>query len=506
MSHSEGPGWIRAVARRVYEDGVFKWLYSADDVATASHAFAERVDMESTRVARGELPNGRPEAIKARARELALEAFSLDKASQQGQNIRDAGIADAMKTTYTNDSRYAKILLSVRDALNKNTGNWRFGDFAIPWVKTISNIAKLGLDMSGLSAVEGIWKMPHAMRELRRGNSRPLSDIIGLWSRNGMGILFALLLANSVDPDDFVGDYDKASPKEKERAAMINAPFNSVKVGNTWVSLDIFGPIAAPFVGFMEAKKEKEGWAKAARYGQGVVTQLTKVPGFSQMQDLVTTVGRMYEQKDAGASIGVMADEMFNQVRTRIVPTFAGHLASATDVTQRETSYQRPEGPAAMLPVGGLARTAALIPGLRQTLPPKISQITGEQVATDNALTTLLLGNRMKTARDNEVISEINRLFKNNAAPSIANIENSYADVRDMRKQIGEKNYAMAMAAYGQTYYKLSDTVMQLPGYQKLTDEKKADALNKNRKKAVQAMLAYAAKHFGYKPTKKVTK
>jgi len=54
LSHAQGPGIGRKIVRVVYEDGVYKWMYGADDVVTATTAFIDRADLVALRMAKDE--------------------------------------------------------------------------------------------------------------------------------------------------------------------------------------------------------------------------------------------------------------------------------------------------------------------------------------------------------------------------------------------------------------------------------------------------------------------
>jgi hypothetical protein len=145
-----------------------------------------------------------------------------------------------------------------------------------------------------------------------------------------------------------------------------------------------------------------------------------------------------------------------------------------------------------------LDRTKAGIPGLRQTLPAKINQTTGEEIKGEGFWSNMLFGSRVKTANESALVEEISRLEKAGFAPTIADIERSSEQVKELKEQLGGR-YTDAVKYYGKMYGELASEAVAMPEYKELDDESKQKWLNKLRGIARKSMLA----EFEYEPKPK---
>src|SRR3990167_5430424 len=92
--HSQGKGAIRKTGR-VIEDIVFKQLMGAPDVAFSSAHFADSVNLNAMKLAKGD---------KVLAREMMEDSMRIIPNTPRGQILRDQGIIDAMNATWTDSS------------------------------------------------------------------------------------------------------------------------------------------------------------------------------------------------------------------------------------------------------------------------------------------------------------------------------------------------------------------------------------------------------------------
>lgn len=485
MTTSEGTGAVRRVGQW-YEDVVFKQMMGAPDVAFASTAFADSANLASTKIAYKEGLSGAQ--AKDRALEIFKDAVRIDPQTIEGQIVRSQGIADAQYSTYTNKGGYSDLAMAIRTALNKASGDARLGDQLMPFVKTPANVVQAGVDAAGLGAVRGFYRLPDAIRQMKAGNGEPMREVTRLFVRSGLGLTLATVLAYAFNPDDFIGDYESLSQKDRDLAALKNAPFNSIRIGDKYISLDYLGPLAAPFVGIMYARKYGDNIPKGIyEYGRGVVSQALKVPGLREFSDLVGEIQDSVQRGDLGDVASGLTDTAVGYIRARTVPAIVNDVAQATDESQRQTGTD------------SLSKTEASVPGLRQGLPEKIDQTSGEVRKSEGFLSTLLFGSRVKTANDNEVITEINRLYGGDAGPTIADIARSSKKVKGLQEQIGQEKFQEALVWYGKRYGERVSEEVADSSYQELDDEKKRTKLNSIRDKSVKAMLD----EFGYEAPEK---
>ena len=99
--------------------------------------------------------------------------------------------------------------------------------------------------------------------------------------------ILAALLGALLDDEDFMPSYDNATDKQKKVARAANIPFNSIKIGNTWVSIEYAGVLKSAFYMLPSVKKVLKGEPVEAvkDYAKGAVDALAESPAF----ELVTS-------------------------------------------------------------------------------------------------------------------------------------------------------------------------------------------------------------------------
>lgn len=475
---SQGKGAVRAIGRW-YEDIVFKQLMGAPDVASASISFADSANLASTKLAKGD---------KAKALEIFKDATRLEPKTIDGEIVRSQAIADAKYATYTNKGGYSDLAMAIRTALNNASGDIRFGDQLMPFVKTPANVVQAGVDAAGVGAFKGFYKLPEAIKEMKVGNGEPMQEVVRLFVRSGLGMTLAVVLAHMFNPDDFIGEYDNLTSKEKSLVAQKGATYNSIKIGDKYVSLDYFGPLASSFVGFMYARKYGENLPEQIfQYGRGVVTQAAKVPGLREFSDLVSNVQDAATKGKLGDIAAGLTNEAVAYIRARVIPAIVNDVAKGTDSKERQTDK------------GQLSKFKSSIPGLRQTLPSKVNQLTGEEIEGQGFIQTILFGSRVKNASNSKLITEVSRLNDVGESPTMSSIEKSSKRFKQLKEQIGDDKFNEAIKFYGTEYGKKANARIEATSYKNKTDEEKKKLLNKIRNDVMDATLA----KYHYKKPKK---
>lgn len=480
VANSQGKGPVRALGR-VYEDIVFGKLLSAPDVAYSSVHFADSANIASSKFARKEGLKGK--AAKERALAIFKDATSLEPKTVEGTAVREQAKADSFYATYTNKSVYSDLGLGIRKLFNIPSADLRVGDQVMPFVKTPANVIGAGIDSSGIlippdlalrmvNTLKGIHggKMPReAAEENFKGFGRRLI-------RAGLGLLFAYLLSTLFSPDDFIGEYP-VSEKDKQLLALKNATPNSVKIGGRWVSLDYFGPLGAPLVGFLYAKKYGKTLPEQAfRYAQGVGIQSLKIPGFNEFYNTIQSIKA--NAPDKSKSIGDLGNTTLNNVidfiRSRTIPALVYDYAKARDPFERKVDYNKPAD-----------KVLSTIPGQRENLPIKYT-IFGDNVKSEG-WATLLFGARVKTASTDPLVTELSRLDSTDNLPSITDVSKTSQRAKELKAQIGDAKFDEAMRKFGK-YFKAdltdlvnSDTYIRAEGddeRKKMIDQIKADTFD----------------------------
>lgn len=485
--HSQGEGPVRFVGR-VAEDIVFKQMMGAPDVAFSSVHFADSANLASTVIAKSEGLSGNQ--AQERALSIFKDAIQINPKTIEGELVRSQAIADAQYATYTNKSTYSNTALAIRKVLNIASGDFRVGDQIMPFVKTPANVIGAGIDFSGAGLPAQIYFLPKALLQARNGEKAALKRSITTLVRSGLGLTFAFLLSRMFNPDDFIGNYP-VSQKEQKLLELKNATTNSVRIGNKWVSLDYFGPISAPLVGMLYAKKYGHTpTEKVIKYYQGVVTQMQKIPGVKDFADIYKDITDFTNEAKTGQKELTTAatNAVLSYIRSRTVPAILNDVAKASDRSERVMDVK----------TDPLARIKGSIPGLRQTLPEKTT-VFGDVISSEDALSTVLFGSRVKTANENKLIQELVRLEGEGQLPSITDVEKTSSRVKGLKEQISEAKYTGAMKYYRRELKTRVERIVRSGKYRAMDDEEKKNAIEKEKNEALDVML----KRYGYKKPKK---
>jgi len=485
--HSQGTGKTRAVGRWM-EDVVFDKLMGTPDALTAQLSFADAANVAITKqVTQVEKLTG--EAAKARHLELSKEVAHTDisNASDLAKEIRAKAIADARVATWTQgkpgDKDYTALALAIRKGLNYFSKDLRIGDQLMPFVKTPANVASIGIDTAGVGLLKGIYK---GIQSIRKNDPVLRQEAIRDAVRAGTGLALAAALVYMVRPEDSTGTFESYGTDQKARDIIKaqNAPYNAIKINGKWLSYDYFGPIGPAMSGIMAWRKENEeggsegGW----KYAQAVASQVTKVPGVQEISDLAGGWSDA-STKDLGTVAGEALNTAGSFIKSRTIPGILGDVASMTDPYQREVG------------TSAVNQTMAAIPGLRQMLPEKVNQLTGEEMPNENPLSTLLFGRRVTTPTDSAVLDEIERLKITDKAPAMQDILKSSPAVKAMKAQLDDKEYQEALQFYGSTYGQEATKLIQSSEYQRMTDAKKSAALGKIREDIMENMVLKYSKN-----------
>lgn len=494
---SQGEGKVRKIGR-FYEDVVFKQLMGAPDVAFSALHFADSANLGSSKMALAEGLSG--DKAKARAQQIFQDATSIEPKTLEGQAIRAQAIADAEYSTYTNKSKYADLALGIRRLFNIPSKDLRLGDQIMPFVKTPANVIGAGIDSSGiLVPVDVAIKMANTIKAVKNGESwttasaENMRGLTRTFVRAGLGLTFAFALSSIFKPEDFIGEYP-VSEKERQLLDLKNATTNSVRIGDKWYSLDYFGPIGAPLVGMLYAKKYGKDLPSAAqKYYEGVGRQAVKIPGFTEFYNTIQGLKEARPEKDKPVQeiVGKTAGNAVDFIRARVIPALVYDIAKSSDQFERKTDPNKPlDKLKNAIPAG--------TPGLpdRGDLPVK-KTVFGEEKKTEGWL-TLFAGARIKTSKSDATIDELDRLATTGNLPSITDVSKTSERAKKLKEQIGDEKFNEAMDFYGTTFKDRLDKLTANSMYKELPDEKKQKKINDLKDKTFKLMLI----QYNYDPTK----
>ena len=466
---SAGDGAFRAWVRKM-EKAVFDWSLGAGDAVSKAVNFADNANLEATKQAAAEGYAG--EGLKRRATELFNDAVLYTPQTAIGTRIRENSINAAEVSTFTNKGKIAQFSGKIRNILNDASGSARVGDFVMPFVQTPANVVSLGLEYSfGAGRALLPQNISQIARDFRTGVISDTSkSVIRSAIRNGIGWLLAFGVAELLKPDDYISPFDLASQKEKDLVRFKNGVYNSVRIGGKYISLDYFGPLAAPIAGILEAKKREGTYEKAAAFAKSVLSQAGNIPGIKEASEIAGWLDKAQKQ-DTLKTADDFANGIFDQLLSRSIPAIATDIAKIIDPKERVNER------------GIVGAAAAKIPLARENLSAKVDLSEGVERKAESPLMTLLFGARVKTADQNAVAREIERLAAagENVRLSDFTRAKEFRDLTAKGKAQARLDFARGFTVGGLRVKGFAEQVEKLTAsavYSRKTDSQKAEAIN----------------------------
>lgn len=468
---AQGKGFIKKIGR-FYDNVIYHKLLGIPDVATSSFMFADTVNRYSNRLARQELKGGSPEQIQKLAEDLMEDSMRLKPETIKGEQIRKLAIDDAEYGTFTNDTALARASLKARDLLNSLPiigTELRFGDLMAPFVKVPANVIQKGVDYSPLGSFKALLKLKNAALERSPELAREAAVEA---SKVGLGGLGALFVVENLKPTDFMGAYD---PQRAEIAELKGSTFNAIKIGNKWISMDYFGVLAPTITAYMYKKKYGED-AKFLSMVSALGAQVGRAPGFEEVADIVGAVSETNFQNEK--SVDDFKDKVVKIVAdaasSRTIPMILSDIAKATDYAERQTTFK-----GQTIGERTKAKFQEKIPFYRQGLPEKVT-VFADIVETQNPITQLFFGARVKDASEDPLNIEITRLADSGNKVSITNLSFPRSDrVKRLTDGKSPQEVTELKKEYGTILRKAFERETTARRYQTLSDEDKKKELDK---------------------------
>ena len=454
ITHSEGEGWIRRVGR-AYQDTVYKWGLGWGDLVAKNFAFIDYSTLMATKFANNE---------GLTPTELFEDITLLEPKTETGKRIREDAINEALIATYQKETVASEGGLKVRTGIGRvfeAAGLKGFGEIALPFVMTPSNVALYGLE-SGFGGILGIGReTANTIRtgKLNKAEKRNIELIVA----NGLGLVLSLAIASFIDDENYMPPYSLADAKTRQLSSKLGIPFNSVKIGNSWYSLDYLSVLGVPLVGVLNAKKEEGIINKIFAYAKSGLLQATNLPFIGGVSDL---------QKNLESFIGKSGEEAVEKGFTellefsysRSVPSIISDVAKVIDPYEREKT-----------PI------ATQVPYFRNQEEAKYDYTTGRKQKGSNAVFELLAGSRAKDAISNPVARELRRLNLAEETPSLTTVTR-----RGLLSTV--KNKEQVEREFASMYSSGVKNLISSSNYKRMADEDKKDAINKIRSKAVKTL------------------
>ena len=388
----------------------------------------------------------------------------------------------ALDKVFQNSTEISKAASEIKRTLNRaNIGGFGLGDAATPFTKTPANILRKGVQYTPLGIVSAV-KSFNAEISVKGGlkvktdfKQKEFTDSIArsLVGTSIMTVGYLLAKAGFA-----TGDYDKS--KDKETLQNLAGETNySFKIGDSYYSFDWAQPISIPLsvgIDFYASAKSEDDLMKAI--GNGLVSGGNSLIKQSMLQGITRMLGGYSPSQGIADTIKYAPLQYF--------PTILNQIGKTSDPYQRKTET-----------LGDRAK--AKIPGLRNTLSPKLdpfgsplSNNQGRGTASKIAENFLYPGTVNKTSSDN-ITKELIRLTKTSSEkgflPNVA--PNSFTQ-DSVTVQLDLKQRNKFQEIMGKANYEGMKSKMLEPMYKLMTNEEKIKALEKINKKS----YSKAKEHF----------
>ena len=456
ITQSQGEGAIRKVGR-IYENIIYKWSLGAPDLLYKDFAFNDYVALAATKESGGDV---------AKANAIYKDAVKIMPETELGQRIRQEAIEDSLVSTYQNNGKISESALKIRKSLDFGVG---FGEFIAPFVKTPANVVGMGLD-TAFGSVRAITN--EIIRDVKAGKVlTPKSENIRLIAQNGLGLLVASLLLASIDDDDYMPGYALATNKDKQLAKELNIPFNSIRIGDTWYSMDYLGPLASPLMGLLQARREDGTINSVMGYIKSGAIQTLSIPALGNIGDLQQNITNLV-RKDGVDALGDVASDIIEATVARSVPSIISDIAKVLDEGDREAKTLS-------------EKLQMKLPIIREDLPERYNVTTGDvepraESTIKRILTDLFAGARVKEQVVNDVADELFRLNNNGYGVSLTDVTRS-----GLLSKADSSTKALIKRDFAKMYSKGVKELIKTYKYKHANDEDRKDMIDSLRRKYV---------------------
>lgn len=392
----------------------------------------------------------------------ALNDYMVKTAANPGEAMAQTAVNDANKAVLGYDTIGSKAVQGMHNGIEHMPGVSDAGkkiahaalNVLAPFVRVPTAFLSRTIDFTPL----GVGKEIFSQVAHKQFDQRSLSKAIGEGiTGTGLVALGAALTHQNL----LSGDYPKNDPKEAQRWKTEKITPNSVKFGNTWLSLNYLGPVGLLFnAGRNLVTAEAEGkvaqaGAALGGLGQGLLGQ-SFLQGFSGFSDAITDPNRNLKS-------------FVNSQAGSIVPNISNDVANLTDNFQRQADT-----------VGQTIKNR--IPGLRESNTVKID-VYGNPLTQATSAANRLNPLKPSDSVSNPVIGEVNRLHTVNPTnPDLQVTPIPVArtiTVEGNKLNLTDKQRYDLQKEVGQTIQTQWGKLIQTPEYKALDDAGKAQALAK---------------------------
>lgn len=442
---------IRQVAK-VSNKVVITALHGAPFNVAYHVTFGDMANIRSTQIAKNEGLTG--DAMKARAAEIFKDSTKIEPTTDEGKIVRAQSQEQAARVTSTNKTWASGASNGAKQFLNNIFPGVPLGDIAIPIAKIPATIIANGIDNAGVGLVRGAIQMHSGWAEMKdTGNPATFQKGVQTFVRTAGVMTAAALIASNLSKNDFKTDKYGVS---------------SVKIGNNWVSLEYFAPIAPALAGFMAAKQGNSIADSLYKFGAGALGGVKNLPGIDEINTMI--------QEGAGK----YATDFVN---SRTVPSILNSFETTTVLPPSMTPNSRP-----------INRLLFGAHGIETDQQAAQDTDASTQKATNTKASKALAG-----MEGSPLTSEVRRLAASGHFVNPDTANSTSTRLASFKTQVPGSTYNAATTAYANSFTSAAARLVRTTGYQNATDAKKAKMLTMAKEKALGTTL----KQYGYRKTTK---
>lgn len=390
----------------------------------------------------------------------AIEASGAKTLDAVPASAIDRAVQEAMKATFKDDNALTRLVSSIK----KNTGF--VGETLLPFTKTPANVTMRALDYSPAGIYSAV-KMAKSGAE-----AAAVIDQVAKATTGTLAILLGIGLYNKgiiTGPED--EDADKAA-FQKQQGWL---PY-AVKFGDNYYTYDWAQPGSMGLVlgSTIMSQLDKDGSIEAKDLASIIKNSV------SAFGDTLLQQSTLQNLLDVFSGYGSPTENLTNEVLEtpqRLIPSLVGATARVADTTQRST-YSK----------GDFFKTQidtlkSKIPGLSQTLPATYDTWGNEVQRSGNSLEAAFAqylnpGQLGYSGGQTPLDDEIMRLYDaTNNSGVFPHKADRTVTVAGEKIDLDNRQYSEFQRLLGQASYDAANAFLEMPGYDSLEDEQKADAL-----------------------------
>ncbi|MBC2870419.1 hypothetical protein H7271_02215 [Bittarella massiliensis] len=391
------------------------------------------------------------------------------------QRAREYAITEAQKATYRDASTLANRLNKISKM------NWAASvivEGVMPFKKTPINILKRGVEYSPIGLMKGLGELGYDLVKKKKTTAQVIDDIsAGL---SGTAIMLLGVWLSHMGVISGAGEEGKEGEFERLQGEQNYA----LKIGDFSYTIDWAAPAVIPLFAGVELQKSiKESKGEKYTFSR-FVDSTTKItdPVFEMtcLQGINSAI-RSAQSNKSNPVAAVATNAVANYV-SQAVPSLGGAVARTIDGTRRSTYVQK-DGPVPKVVAATEKKMAAKIPGVTFGLEPFVdrwgrTQKSGNIIsrAAQNFISPGYASIKNQTPVDKEVERLYRSTSENTVLPSSAPTSCQQGNTT---YQFTPKEYTTFQTTMGQTAYKALEELFEDRRYKNLSDQQKAQAVEK---------------------------